>query len=84
MDALANPDNVNHLIISLLEETNPVAFESPKTESLPCVSVLNNFTEDFQSKAKEMVNKSNGYVLIFFFNFFPAFSLSCTLVFHQF
>lgn len=55
LDAVANPDNLNHLIVSFLGENNLVASEIPKLESISYIPILKNFTEDELPKFKEMV-----------------------------
>ena len=54
MDALANPENVNRLLIVWLEESNTV-LESHNIESDTGVPMLNSFTNDCLPKPKEMV-----------------------------
>ena len=54
MDALANPENVNRLLIVWLEESHTV-LESHNIESDTGVPMLNSFTNDCLPKPKEMV-----------------------------
>lgn len=83
MDALANPENINRVIIVWLDEYSTVLLANETEESEPGVQILNNFTKDYHPNTKNLVyfycfqNFKNS----FFLNLGLFYSVF-TLVFH--
>lgn len=55
MDALANPENINRLMIVCLDEYSTMLLGSQTVESDPGVQILNNFTNNCQPNTKDLV-----------------------------
>lgn len=55
MDALANPENINRIIIIWLEEHSTSLLANEMMESYPNVQLLNSFTNDYQPNTKDLV-----------------------------
>ncbi|KAI9555168.1 hypothetical protein GHT06_017683 [Daphnia sinensis] len=54
MDALANPENINRIIIVWLDEYSTILLANETEESEPGVQILNNFIKDYHPNTKNL------------------------------